>query len=72
MLVFSARVKAGAIVPDESVELPEGSRVTVIADAEQATFETTAAEDDELIQSIAEADADEVIPAAELLRRLAR
>jgi predicted DNA-binding antitoxin AbrB/MazE fold protein len=31
MQVFTALVRDGAIVPDESVDLPEGARVTVIS-----------------------------------------
>jgi predicted DNA-binding antitoxin AbrB/MazE fold protein len=70
--VFTARVKGGVIVPDEGVELPEGSRVTVIADAREAPFELTAAEEAELAEAIAEVERGEVISAAELLRRLSR
>ncbi len=70
MQVFTARVKRGAIVPDDGVELPEGSRVTVIAEDAEAPFELTAAQEAELAESIAEADRGEVISAAELLRRL--
>ncbi len=70
MQVFTALVKGGAIVPDEGVDLPEGSRVTVIADDREAPFELTAAQEAELAESIAEADRGEVISAAELLRRL--
>ena len=70
MQVFTARVQGGAIVPDQGVQLAEGSRVTVIADEAEAPFELTAAEEAELAESIAEADRGEVISAAELLRRL--
>ena len=70
--VFTARVQGGAIVPDEGVELPEGSRVTVIAGETETGFELTEAEEAELAESIAEADRGEVITAAELLRRLTR
>ena len=70
MQVFTARVQGGAIVPDEGVQLAEGSRVTVIADQAEARFELTAAEEAALAGSIAEADRGEVISAAELLRRL--
>ena len=70
MQVFTAWVKGGAIVPDEGVTLPEGSRVTVIADDREAPLELTAAQEAELAESIAEADRGEVISAAELLCRL--
>ena len=51
-----ARVQGSAIVLDKGVELPEGSRVTVIAGEADAPFELTAAEEAELAESIAEAD----------------
>jgi len=70
MQVFTAWVKDGAIVPDEGVTLPEGSRVTVIADDREASVELTEAQETEVAESIAEADRGEVISAAELLRRL--
>jgi hypothetical protein len=72
MQVFTARVQGGAIVPEEGVQLAEGSRVTVIVGEADAPFELTAAEEAELAESIAEADRGEVISAAELLARLAR
>ncbi len=70
--VFSARVKAGAIVPEDAVSLPEGSRVTVIAEASAGSFELGTADENELLESIAEADRGETISAAELLQRLQR
>lgn len=70
MRVFSARVKAGRIVPDEAVSLPEDSHVTVIADAPHENVELTPAGEDELLESIAEADRGETISAADLLQRL--
>jgi hypothetical protein len=80
MQVFSARVRGGAIVPEDGVTLPEGTTVTVIADAETGAFETTpeeereltAQQEAELAESIAEADRGDVITAAELLERLRR
>jgi hypothetical protein len=72
MQVFTALVRGGVIVPDEGVELPEGSLVTVIAGEPEASLELTAEEEDELARSIAEADRGDVISAAELLRRLSR
>jgi hypothetical protein len=50
----------GAIVPDEGVTLPEGSRVTVIADDRVASVELTEAQEAEVAESIAEADRGEV------------
>jgi predicted transcriptional regulator len=72
MQVFTALVKGGAIVPDKAIELPEGSRVTVIADAREAPVELTAEQEAELAESLAEADRGDVISAAEVLRRLSR
>jgi len=72
MQVFTALVKGGAIVPDEGVALPEGARVTIIADEREAPLELTPAQEAELSGSIAEADRGDVISAAELLRRLSR
>ena len=70
--VFTALVKDGAIVPDEGVALPEGSRVTVIADEPETSLELTPEQEAELAESIAEADRGDVLSAAELLRRLSR
>lgn len=74
MQVFTARVKDGAIVPDEGVELPEGVRVTVVAgDVEgQSAVELTRDQQAELAESIAEADRGELISAEELFARLSR
>ena len=71
MQVFTARVRGGAIVPEDGVTLPEGTTVTVIADDRQGALELTEAQEAELAESIAEADRGEVITAAELLRRIA-
>jgi hypothetical protein len=70
--VFTALVKGGAIVPDEGVALPEGSRMTVIADEREALVELTAKQEADLAESIAEADRGDVVSAAEVLRRLSR
>ena len=70
--VFTALVKDGAIVPDEGIALPEGSRVTVIADERETSLELTPEQEAELDESIAEADRGDVLSAAELLRRLSR
>ncbi len=70
--VFSARVKAGVIVPDDGVSLLEGSRVTVIAEAPAEGFELSPDDEDELLEAIAAADRGEVISAGELLQRLRR
>jgi hypothetical protein len=72
MQVFTARVRSGAIVLDEGVELPDGCRVTVIAEEREGPVELTAAQEAELAESIAEAERGEVVSAAELFRRLSR
>lgn len=72
MQVFSARVRDGAIVPDEGVELSEGSRVTVIAGDADSGFDLSAQSEAELAESIAEADRGDVVSAEELFRRLSR
>jgi hypothetical protein len=70
--VFSARVRGGAIVPDEGVTLPEGARVTVIADDDRVPFQTTPEEEDELLEAIAGVERGETVDAADLLERLRR
>jgi hypothetical protein len=70
--VFSARVRGGAIVPDDGVSLPEGSQVTVIADDESQAFEATPEEERELLEAIGEAERGETVRAADLLERLRR
>ena len=70
--VFSARVRDGAIVPEDGVTLPEGSKVTVIADGEEQAFEATAEEESELLEAIAGVQRGETVRAKDLLRRLRR
>ena len=72
MQVFTARVRDGVLVPEGAVGLPEGTRVTVIADHETEAFETTPEEERQLLEAMAEADRGETIPAADLLERLRR
>lgn len=72
MQVFSARVRGGAIVPEDGVTLLEGATVTVIADDDGQAFETTAEEERELLEAIAEVERGETVRAADLLERLRR
>jgi len=72
MQVFSARVRGGNIVPEDGVSLPEGTKVTVIADDDQKTFSTTADEERELLDAIAEVERGETVRAEDLLERLRR
>jgi hypothetical protein len=71
MQVFSARVRGGAIVPEDGVTLP-GAKVTVIADDGSQAFETTAAEESELLEAIAGVERGETVRAEDLLERLRR
>jgi hypothetical protein len=72
MQVFTARVRDGAIVPEDGVTLPEGTTVTVIADSETESFETSAEEERELLDAIAGVERGETVRAADLLERLRR
>lgn len=72
MQIFSARVRGGNIVPEEGVSLPEGTKVTVITDDGQKAFSTTADEERELLEAIAEVERGETVRAEDLLERLRR
>ena len=70
--VFSARVRGGAIIPEDGVTLPEGSKVTVIADGDERAFEATPEEESELLEAIAGVERGETVSAEDLLERLRR
>jgi len=72
MQVFTARVRDGAIVPEDGVSLREGATVTVLADHETGAFEPTAEEERQLLEAIAEVERGETVRAADLLERLRR
>jgi len=72
MLVFTAIVRGGAIVPEDGVTLPEGATVTVIADGETEACETTAEEERHLLDAIAGVERGETVRAADLVERLRR
>jgi len=72
MQVFSGRVRRGAIVPEDGVTLPEGARVTVIADDDRQPFATTAEEESELLEAIAGVERGETVRAEDLIERLRR
>jgi len=72
MQVFSGRVRGGAIIPEDGVTLPEGTKVTVIADGEDQNFEATAEEESELLEAIAGVERGETVRAEDLLERLRR
>jgi hypothetical protein len=69
MLITSGRVISGKIVVDGE-PLPDGAVVTVLAREADETFELDAAAEAELLESIAEADRGEMVPAADVLRAL--
>jgi hypothetical protein len=70
--VFSARVRGGAIIPEDDVTLAEGAKVTVVADDDGATFEITPEEERELLDAIAGVERGETVRAEDLLERLRR
>jgi hypothetical protein len=67
MRITSGRVVSGHIVI-EGEQFPDGSVVTVLGREGDETFELDAVAEAELLESIAEADRGELIPAAEVLR----
>lgn len=69
MLITSGRVVAGKIVVDGE-PLPDGTVVTVLAREADETFELDAAAEAELLESIAEGDCGETVPAEDVLRAL--
>ena len=69
MLITSGRVVSGKIVVDGE-PLPDGAAVTVLAREADETFELDPAAEAELLESIAEGDRGETVPAEEVLRAL--
>ena len=69
MLITSGRVVEGKIVVDGD-PLPEGTTVTVLAREGDESFGLDAASEHELLESMAEGDRGEVVPAEEVLRAL--
>jgi hypothetical protein len=65
-------VRGGAIIPEDGVTLPEGSKVTVIADGDEKGFEVSPQEESELLEAIAGVEPGETVSAEELLERLRR
>jgi hypothetical protein len=61
-------VNGKVIVEGES--LPEGARVTILVREADETFEVPPELEAELLESIAEADRGETLPATELIERL--
>jgi hypothetical protein len=71
MKVATGTVIDGKVVV-EGEALAEGATVTVVLREEDETFELTAEEEAELIESIAEIERGELITGEELLERLRR
>lgn len=69
MVITSGRVVAGKIVVDGE-PLPEGAVVTVLAREGDETFELDPALEAELLESMAEADRGQTVPADKVLRAL--
>lgn len=68
MQIASGKVIDGRIVVD--AELPEGAEVAVLALDGEETFQVDAELEAVLLESIAQGDRGETIPAGELLREL--
>lgn len=69
MRITAGRVVAGQIVV-EGEPLPDGALVTVLSREADETFELDADAEAELLESLAEADRGELIPADQVLARL--
>jgi hypothetical protein len=69
MRITSGKVVSGHIVI-EGEQFPDGAVVTVLGREGDETFELDAAAEAELLESIAEAERGELIPADEVLRML--
>lgn len=69
MVITSGRVVEGKVII-EGEPLPEGARVTVLAREDDGSFVLDAAAEAELLESMAEGDRGEVIPAEVVLRAL--
>lgn len=69
MVITSGRVVEGKIVIDGE-PLPEGTTVTVLTREGDESFALDAAAEAELVESIAEANRGDVVPAEDVLRAL--
>jgi hypothetical protein len=69
VVITSGKVVAGKIVIDGD-PLPDGTTVTVLAREGDESFELDAAAEAELLESMAQGDRGETIPAEEVLRTL--
>ena len=71
MQLATGRVVGGKVVV-EGDPLPEGAVVTILAREADETFEVPTELEAELLESIAQAERGETIPAEEVLERLRR
>lgn len=71
MGIATGTVVAGKVVV-EGLDLPEGSRVTVLTPEPSGEVHLAPEEEAELLEAMAEADRGETIPAEELFARLER
>lgn len=69
MVITSGRVVGGKIVVDGD-PLPEGATVTVLTREGDESFALDAAAEAELLESIAQANRGDVVPADDVLRAL--
>ena len=69
MVITSGRVVAGKIVVDGD-PLPEGTTVTVLAREGDETFLLDAAAEAELLESMAQGDRGDTVPAEDVMRAL--
>jgi len=69
MVITSGRVVAGKIVVDGD-PFPEGTTVTVLAREGDESFLLDAAAEAELLESIAEGDRGDTVPADDVMRAL--
>ncbi len=69
MVITSGKVVAGQIILDGD-PLPDGAVVTVLSREGDETFTLDAAAEAELLESMAEGDRGDTVPAEEVLRAL--
>ncbi|HUP62242.1 MAG TPA: hypothetical protein VNA69_17690 [Thermoanaerobaculia bacterium] len=69
MRITPGRVISGEIVV-EGEPLPDGALLTILSREADETFELDPVAEAELLESLAEADRGELIPAEEVLRKL--
>ena len=69
------KILAGVVVDGRIItegDLPDGTEVTVLAEGGEETFQVSAEMEQELLESIAEADRGELVDGFQLLRGLGK